>query len=57
MISKEIIEDLNENDEQIHNILNISILASTKNNNIKIIEFLLNKGVDINTYDKNDDSF
>ena len=48
MIAKEIIEDLNENNEQIQNILNISIIASAKNNNIKEIEFLMTQGVKIN---------
>ena len=57
LIAKEIIEDLNENNEQIQNILNISIIASAKNNNIKGIEFLMNKGVDINTHDKRYNSF
>ena len=56
-IAKEIIEDLNENNQQIQNILIISITASAKNNNIKGVEFLMNKGVDINTYDKQFNSF
>ena len=51
LIVKEIIEDLNENNvnnEQIQNILNLSIIASAKNNNIKGIELLIIKGADIN---------
>ena len=51
MIAKEIIEDLNENNEQIQNILNISIIALAKNNNIKEIEFLMTQGVKINAID------
>ena len=47
-IAKEVIEDLNENNEQIQNILNLSITASAKNNNIKGVEFLMTKGADIN---------
>ena len=57
IIEKEIIEDLNENNEQIENFLNLSIIASAKNNNIKGFEFLMTKGVDINTHDKQLDSF
>ena len=57
LIAKEIIEDLNENNEQIQNILNLSISASAKNNNIKGVEFLMTKGVDLNTYDKQLNSF
>ena len=54
---KEIIEDLNENKEnqdlnennkQIQNILNISIITSAKNNNITGVKFLITKGADIN---------
>ena len=51
MIAKEIIEDLNENKEKIQNFLNLSIITSAKNNNIKGVEFLMNKGADINTKD------
>ena len=51
LIAKEIIDDLNEKKKQIQNILNISIIASAKNNNIKGIEFLLTKGADINAKD------
>ena len=51
LIAKEIIEDLNENNEQIQNILNISVSASAKNNNIKGVEFLMTKGADINAKD------
>ena len=50
IIAKEIIEDLNEDNEQIQNILNLSITASAKNN-IKGVEFLLTKGADINVKD------
>ena len=55
MVVKEIIEDPNENilnKEQIQNILNISVIASAKNNNIKGLKFLVTKGGDINTHDK-----
>ena len=52
VIIKEIIEDLNENNEQIQNILNLSITASAKNNNIKGVQFLMTKRADINTHDK-----
>ena len=48
MIAREIIEDLNEEKKQIKNILNLSITASAKNNNIKGVEFLMTKGADIN---------
>ena len=48
MIAKEIIENLIENNEQIQNILNISLIASAHNNNIKGVEFLIAKGADIN---------
>ena len=51
LIAKEIIEDLNENNEQIQNILNLSISASAKNNNIKGVEFLMTKGAEINAKD------
>ena len=51
IIAKEIFENLNENNEQIQNILNISIIALAKNNNIKEIEFLMTKGADINAKD------
>ena len=36
----------------MQNILNLSITVSAKNNNIKGIEFLMTKGVNINTYDE-----
>ena len=52
LITKEIIEDLNENKKQIQNILNISIISAVKNNNIKGVKFLMTKGVDINTHDE-----
>ena len=48
IIVKEIIEDLNENKEQIQNILNLSITASAKNNNIKGFEIVISKGANIN---------
>ena len=48
IIAKEIIEDLNE---QIQNILNLSITASAKNNYIKGVEFLMTKGADIKAKD------
>ena len=51
MIAKEIIEDLKENKKQIQNILNLSIIASAKNNNVKGVEFLMTKGADINVKD------
>ena len=51
MIAKEIFEDLNENNEQIQNILNISISASVKNNNIKGVEFLMTKGANLHAKD------
>ena len=51
MIAIEIIEDLNENNEQIENIFNVSIMTSAKNNNLKGVEFLMNKGADINAID------
>ena len=52
MIAKEIIDDLNENNEQIQNILNRSLITSAKNNNIMgIVKFLMAKGVDINAKD------
>ena len=51
LIAKEIIEDLNENNEQNQNILNRGISASAKNNNIKGVEFLMTKGADINAKD------
>ena len=51
VIAKEIIENLNENKEQIQNILNKCVIAAAKNNNIKGIEFLLIKGLEINTHD------
>ena len=51
VIAKEIIEELNESKEQIQNILNISLGASAKNNNIKGVEFLITKGADINAKD------
>ena len=54
LIAKEIIEDLNEtneNNKQIQNILNLSITASAKNNNIKGVEFVMTKGADINAKD------
>ena len=52
LIAKEIIEKLNENNEQTQNSLNLSLIASAKSNNIKGVEFLLTKMVDINTHDK-----
>ena len=52
LIAKEMIEDMNENNKQIQNILNRSLLTSAKNNNIKGVEFLMTKGADINTHDK-----
>ena len=52
MIAKKIIEDLNENTEETQNILKISITASAKSNNIKGVEFLMTKEVDINLHDK-----
>ena len=52
LIAKKIIEDLNENNEETQNILKISITASAKSNNIKGVEFLMTKMVDINTHDK-----
>ena len=55
-IAKEMINNLNENKEQIQNILNKSIIASAKNNNIKGIEFLITKA-DLNTHDKQLNSF
>ena len=53
-IAKKLIEDLNEdneNNEQIQNFLNIGIMASTKNNNIRGVELLMTKWVDINMHD------
>ena len=52
MIAKEIIENVNANQEQIQNIVNLSITTLAKNNNIIIFEYLMNKGVDINTHDE-----
>ena len=57
IIAKEIIENLDEKNEQIQNILNMSILASAKNNNIKGVEFLMTKGAEMNTIDKQLNSF
>ena len=57
LIAKQLIDDFNENNEQIQNILNPSIISSAKNNNIKGVEFLIIKGVDINTHDKQLNSF
>ena len=57
IIAKEIIDDLSEKKEQIQNILNISILASAKSNNIKGVEFLIEKGAYLNTYDEGLNSF
>ena len=54
MIAKEIIGNLNE---QIQNLLYLSIIASAKNNNIKGVEFLMTKGTDINTHDKQLNSY
>ena len=51
MIAKEIIEDLKENNEQFQNILNRNIIASAKSNNIRGVEFLMTKGVDIKFHD------
>ena len=51
LIAKEIIKDLGENNKLIQNILNISIIASAKSNNIKGVKFLLTKGVNINAKD------
>ena len=51
LIAQKIIENLNENNEQIQNILNLSITVSAKNNNIKGVEFLMTKGADINAID------
>ena len=56
IIAKEIIEDLNENNEQTQNILKISIAASAKSNNIKGVEFLMTKMADINMHDKESNS-
>ena len=52
IITKEIIESLNQNNEQIQNILNLSLIASAKNNNIKSVELLMTKGLEINILDK-----
>ena len=51
LITKEIFENLNENNEQFQKILNMSIIASAKSNNIKEIKFLMTKGADINAID------
>ena len=50
-IVKRMIEDLNENDKPIQNILNICIITSAKNNNLKDVEFFISKGADINAKD------
>ena len=57
LIAKEIIADLNDKNGQIQYILNISITALAKNNNIQGIEFLMTKGVNINMHDKQLNSF
>ena len=57
LIAKTIIEDQNENNEQIQDILNLSIIASAKNNNIKGIKFLITNVVDINAPDIEFNSF
>ena len=51
MIATEIIEDINENQEQIQNVLNLSLRTSAKNNHIKGVELLITKGADINSID------
>ena len=57
LIAKKIIDDLNENNEKSQNILDISLIASAKNNNINGLEFLMNKSEDINPHDKQLNSF
>ena len=57
LIAKQLIEDRNENHEEIQSFLNPSLIISVKNNNIKGFEFLMTKGVDINTHDKRLNSF
>ena len=52
IITKEIIEDMKENNEEIQNLLDISIIASAKSNNINEVEYLMTKGVNINAHDK-----
>ena len=52
IIAKELINnDLNKNNEQIQNLLNFGLIASGQNNNIKIAEYLMNKGATINARD------
>ena len=51
IIAKLLIEGLNENEDQLQNLLDKSIIASAKSNNIKAIELLISKGADINAID------
>ena len=50
-ITKEIIQILDEKNILTQNILNFSLIASAKSNNIKGVEFLMTKGADIKTKD------
>ena len=50
-IAKEIIEGLEENHEQFQNLLNIRLIASAKSNNIKGVEILMTKEVEIKSHD------
>ena len=48
-IAKQLIEHLNENNNDVHNILNLNMISSIKSNNIKGVELLISlKGADIN---------
>ena len=51
LIAKQLIEDGNENNEEIQNFLNLSLIISVKNNNIKGAELLIRKGININIID------
>ena len=51
LIAKEIIEDLNENNEQIQKVLNLSLIASANYNNLQGAQFLITKGANNNIKD------
>ena len=50
-LAKEMINKMKENEKLNDEILHVSFIASTKNNNIKGAELLLNNGVNINIED------
>ena len=52
-IAKRIIEEMEEQNEDIQNILNQALLASSRNNNIKGAELIISKGVNLNAKDIN----